>query len=251
MAHRKPTATFVTHDVTNQPPTLGDYNPYLTDPSLREALDREGAGWSEDAVSKLGALVGTERVRELGHNANRHLPELVAFDRFGHRIDEVEFHPSYHELMALGFAHNVPSIAWTAERDGGHVAHTAMQYLFTQAEAGICCPMAMAYAVIPTLRHHRGLAAAWEPRLLSNRYDPRCLPADEKTGVTIGMARTEKQGGSDVRAGTTRAEASGGGPDEFVLTGHKWFCSRCNARSTSRQMTFPDPSQMLLRGASR
>src|SRR5690606_23240492 len=168
---------------------------------------------------------GSERVRELGHLANRFAPELVTHDRYGRRIDEVTFHPAWHELMSLGIAHGVPSIAWTETRAGSHVAHAAMQYVLTQAEAGICCPMAMAYAAIPTLRRHRGLAAEWEPRLLSTNYDPRCIPAEEKSGATIGMAMTEKQGGSDVRVNSTLAEPAGGGPDEFVLTGHKWFCS--------------------------
>ena len=225
MAHREPIATLATHEVTNQPPPLGDYNTYESDPALREALHREGAAWAEAAISDLAGVTGSERARELGHIANRHAPELVTHDRFGRRIDEVVFHPAYHELMAIGISHRVPSIAWTETRHGGHVAHAAMQYILTQAEAGVCCPMAMAYAAIPTLRHHRELAAEWEPRLLSTQYDPRCVPAAEKAGVTIGMAMTEKQGGSDVRANTTLAEPDGGAPDAFVLTGHKWFCS--------------------------
>jgi putative acyl-CoA dehydrogenase len=225
MTHRNPIAGLATHAVTNQPPPIGDYNSYDTDPALREALRREGAGWAEKTVSGLGAVTGSERVRELGHLANRHVPELVVYDRYGHRIDEVSFHPAYHELMAMAISHRVPSIPWTAKRTGGHVAHAAMQYLLTQAEAGICCPMAMAYAAVPPLRKHVDLAAEWEPRLLANKYDPRCLPASEKAGVTIGMAMTEKQGGSDLRTNTTRAEQSGDAPDQFVLTGHKWFCS--------------------------
>ena len=225
MAYREPIATLATHEVTNQPPPLGDYNLYASDPALREALHREGAGWAEAALSDLAATAGSERVRELGHTANRYAPELVTHDRFGRRIDEVAFHPAWHELMALGIGHRVPSIAWTEARGGSHVAHAAMQYILTQAEAGICCPMAMAYAAIPTLRRHPALAAEWEPRLLSTAYDPRSIPAAEKSGVTIGMAMTEKQGGSDVRANTTLAEPAGGGPDQFVLTGHKWFCS--------------------------
>ena len=225
MTHRNPTASLATHSVTNQPPPIDDYNSFETDPGLREAMRREGAGWAVKAVAKLGAVTGSVRVRELGHLANRHVPELVAYDRYGHRLDEVSFHPAYHELMALATGHRVPSIAWTAKRNGGHVAHAAMQYLLTQAEAGICCPMAMAYAAIPVLRNHAALAAVWEPLLLAGTYDPRSLPATEKTGVTIGMAMTEKQGGSDLRANTTRAAAAGTSPDHFVLTGHKWFCS--------------------------
>jgi putative acyl-CoA dehydrogenase len=225
MAYREPIANLPTHKVTNQPPPLGDFNAYDSDPAMREAVHREGAGWADRNIADLGAAAGSERVRELGHAANRYLPELVTHDRFGRRIDEVAFHPAWHELMALGFAHRVPSIAWTERRRGSHVAHAAMQYVLTQAEAGVCCPMAMAYAAIPTLRRHPSLAAEWEPRLLSAEYDPRSIPAAEKAGATIGMAMTEKQGGSDVRANTTLAEPAGGGADEFVLTGHKWFCS--------------------------
>jgi putative acyl-CoA dehydrogenase len=225
MAPRAPVSSLATHEVTNQPPPQGDIDPYLDDPSLREALHREGAGWAEEAVSALAAESGTERVRELGHLANKHVPELHTHDRFGRRIDEVAFHPGYHELMALAIRHRVPSIAWTEARPGGHVAHAAMQYVLTQAEAGICCPMAMNYAAIPALAHNPALAAAWKTGLLSTEYDPRCIPAGEKSGLTVGMAMTEKQGGSDVRTNTTRAERSGDSPDTYVLTGHKWFCS--------------------------
>ena len=225
MTYRNPSTVLATHQVTNQPPEIGDYNPYLSDPTLRDAVGREGGGWAEDRLTALGAEIGSERVRALGHTANRQIPELRTHDRFGHRIDEVDFHPAYHQLMALAISHGAHSIPWTDNRDGGHVAHAAMQYLLTQAEAGICCPIAMAYAAIPTLRQHVGLAADWEPRLLANAYDPSCIPAAEKSGVTIGMAMTEKQGGSDVRANTTRAVLSDPKSDEYALTGHKWFCS--------------------------
>jgi putative acyl-CoA dehydrogenase len=227
MPPRDPISQLDTHDVTNQPLPLVDYNLFDTDPVLREALHREGGGWAEDKVRAFGAALGSERTLELGATANRIVPELRAFDRYGQRIDEVEFHPAYHELMALGMAHEVHSIAWRAEQPGGHVAHTALEYLLTQVEAGVCCPLTMTKAAIPILRRQPSLAQVWEPLILSAHYDPRAVPVGEKRGATIGMAMTEKQGGSDVRTNTTRARALG--PCEqgqaFALTGHKWFCS--------------------------
>lgn len=227
MSAREPLAILATHEVTNQPPPLEDYNLFDGDAPLREALEREGAGWATDRVREFGGVLGSARVIELGYLANRHTPELRAFDRFGHRVDEVDYHPAYHEMMALAVEHRVPSIAWAEARPGGHVAHTALEYLLIQAEAGVCCPMTMTYAVLPALRNQPEIAAEWEPRVLAAQYDPRSIPADEKTGVTLGMAMTEKQGGSDVRSNTTRADPLGrGGPgEEYALTGHKWFCS--------------------------
>lgn len=227
MPPRDPSTQLDTHEVTNQPPPLVDYNLYDGDAVLREALHREGGGWAEDKVRAFGAALGSERVLALGATANRFTPELRAFDRFGQRIDEVEFHPSYHELMALGIEHGVHSIAWGAEQPGGHVVHTALEYLLTQVEAGVCCPLTMTNASIPMLRRQPALAEQWEPLILSSHYDPRAVPVSEKRGATIGMAMTEKQGGSDVRANTTRAHELGACEQgqAFALTGHKWFCS--------------------------
>ncbi len=227
MSARDPLVLLGTHEVTNQPPLLEGYNLYDTDPALKEALHREGAGWAEDEVRAFGAVAGSERVIRLGHTANRYDPELRVFDRFGRRIDEVEYHPAYHALMALAIERGIHSVAWTAKSPGGHVAHTALEHLLTQAEAGVCCPVTMTYAVIPTLRRQPEIAAVWEPLILSNEYDPRCVPAEDKAGATVGMAMTEKQGGSDVDTNTTRADAigDGGSGGEYELTGHKWFCS--------------------------
>ena len=227
MSAREPVSQLGTHEVTNQPPPFEGVNLYDADPALKAALHREGAGWAEAQVRAFGAVVGDARVLGLGRAANRHGPELKVFDPGGRRIDEVEFHPAYHELMALAVRHGVHSIAWTAKRPGGHVAHSALEYLLTQAEAGVCCPITMTYAAIPTLRRQPEIARAWEPRILSGDYDQRSIPAAEKTGATIGMAMTEKQGGSDVRANTTRARpvGSGGPGGEYELIGHKWFCS--------------------------
>jgi len=224
MPPRQPISVFDSHEVTNQPPPLVDYNLFDSDPILRAALEREGGGWAAARASAFGARLGSEQVAELAESADRHPPELRSFDRFGHRLDEVVYHPAYHELMALAKSQEVHSIAWTAARPGGQVVHMALEYLLAQVEAGVCCPITMTYAAVPALRKQPDLAAEWEARVTSAAYDPRFVPAAEKPGVTIGMAMTEKQGGSDVRANTTRARALGQS-GEFELTGHKWFCS--------------------------
>jgi putative acyl-CoA dehydrogenase len=213
-----------THRVENQPPPIDGVNLFQADPGLRAALDRSGAGWAAPAVSSLGRTVGSADTLALGDLANRHIPQLHAFDRYGARIDEVEFHPAYHSLLRLGLEDEIHSVAWTAEKPGGHTVHAALEYLLTQAEAGVCCPITMTYASIPTLRQAPELAEHWAPLILTPGYDPRPIPASEKGCATIGMAMTEKQGGSDVRANTTRAEATGV-DGEYILTGHKWFCS--------------------------
>ncbi len=224
MPPRSPITSLSSHEVTNQPPPLPAHNLFDSDPILRAALAREGAGWAEEKVREFGAVLGTERVAELADAANRFPPELRSFDRYGNRLDEVVYHPAYHELMSLAKTHAVHSIAWTDARAGGHVAHMALEYLLVQAEPGVCCPITMTYAAIPTLRKQPDIAAQWLPLVTAAAYDPRFIPATEKTGLTIGMAMTEKQGGSDVRANTTRASPLSA-EGEFELTGHKWFCS--------------------------
>jgi len=223
MASLKPTTRLQTHEVINQPPVLENINLYNFDAALNEAVNREGGGWAAASLHALGERVGSAEVQEWAEQANRNPPQLRAFDRFGQRIDEVEFHPAYHRLMALGIEHGISACAWTADQ-GGHVTHSAMLYLMTLADPGVCCPMSMTYAVIPTLRYNSAIANEWEPRILAARYDQSVRPADEKSGVTLGMAMTEKQGGSDLRSNTTRATplpADGA----FELVGHKWFCS--------------------------
>jgi putative acyl-CoA dehydrogenase len=222
MADRAPETDLATHSVTNQPPPFENVNLYTSDVALREAVAREGAGWMADALTDFGARTGSAEVADWARRANRQPPELRTFDRFGHRIDEVDYHPAYHWLMDLGLRHGVSSIAWTAD-SGGHAAHAALLFLMAQAEAGVCCPMSMTYACVPPLRHQPDLADAWIPRVTAARYDPASAPAPEKTGATIGMAMTEKQGGSDVRANSTQARPLGDGA--YDLVGHKWFCS--------------------------
>lgn len=222
-----PFPPFSTHQVLNQVAALPDYNAFTSDRALSEAVAREGAGWAQDRLRAFGSVVGSERVRALAEQADRNPPELHTHDRAGNRIDRVEFHPAYHELMGLAFGAGTHSLAWTADRQGAHVARAALSFLWNQAENGTACPVAMSFAALPVLRRQPDIAKQWEPRLVASAYDPRPLPPDQKTGVTIGMALTEKQGGSDLRAITTQAHPAGpGGPGgEYRITGHKWFCS--------------------------
>ena len=216
-----------THQVVNQPPPLGDVDLLERDLALREGLQRAGAAWALERVSRYAREMGSERVAMLGHEANRHAPELRVFDRFGHRIDEVAFHPAWHELMSLAMAHAVHSLPWLEQRAGAQAARSAMQSILSQVEAGHGCPISMTFASVPTLRSEPAVADEWVPRVLSSEYDPRARPAKHKRSATLGMAMTEKQGGSDVRANTTRAHPVTGdvAGDEVELIGHKWFCS--------------------------
>jgi putative acyl-CoA dehydrogenase len=226
-----PHTRWSTHDVTNQVPPLSGDDLFSGDLALQEGLAREGAAWAEGRLRAFGARLGSEEVRQWGRDANRHGPELVTFDRTGHRVDEVRFHPAYHQLFTLAKAHDVHGIAWHADdaptpsagRPGGHVAHAALEYQLAQIEAGVCCPITMTYAAVPTLRHEPALAETWVPRLLGRDYDPRLLEPGAKASCSVGMAMTEKQGGSDVRANTTVATDNLDGT--WSLTGHKWFCS--------------------------
>ncbi len=218
---------FTTHEVINQVPPQSPYNAYATDIALRKALAHEGGAWAEKELIAFGNVVGDDMMAQ-GFLANENKPVFKPFDRFGHRIDEVEFHPAYHRLMALGIEHGVTNFSWRhAERSGAHVARAALMYLHSQADQGTSCPLTMTHAAIPVLRQSRVLSDAWLPRILSTEYDPRHVPAWEKRGNTIGMGMTEKQGGSDVRANTTRAFPVGAtGPDQlYELVGHKWFMS--------------------------
>ncbi|MFI4964386.1 MAG: isovaleryl-CoA dehydrogenase, partial [Caulobacterales bacterium] len=215
---------FRTHEVFNQPPPLADYDLFATDRPLVEAVRREGAGWAVDRLGELGRTLGLAPTLELGVEANRHPPVLKAFDRFGRRRDIVEFHPAWHELMSLAVAEGLHTGPWAEPRPGAHVARAAGFYMLGQVEAGVQCPMAMTYGAAAVLRRDPKLAAEWLPRLLSRQYDPSFRPAGEKRGALMGMGLTEKQGGSDLRSNTTRAEPVEGG-DAYRLVGHKWFFS--------------------------
>jgi putative acyl-CoA dehydrogenase len=218
---------FGTHEVVNQPPPLVDYNVFETDRPLVEAVRREGGEWAEARISAVGALAGEARTIELGALANEHPPKLRTHDRFGNRVDEVEFHPAWDELLGRAVEHELHCSPWKDPRPGAHVARGAAFMCMSHAEAGIGCPISMTYSVIPALRAQPELAAEWEPRFLSTSYDPRNAPAPGKAGALAGMGMTEKQGGTDVRANTTVARpVNGGGPGaEYELTGHKWFMS--------------------------
>ena len=219
---------FATHEVMNQATALVGHNAFSDDRLLREIADREPIGWASALLSDAGRTVASARVAQLARDANRHGPELKSHDRFGHRVDQIEFHPAWHELMSLAIGHGTHSLSWTARKPGAHVARGLLSYLWNQGENGICCPLGMTYSAIPALRLQPELAAVWEPFILSTRYDPSAAPMHKKTGGTVGMTLTEKQAGSDLRATqtTARPATSRRGPgDAYVIDGHKWFFS--------------------------
>jgi putative acyl-CoA dehydrogenase len=215
-----------THTVFNQTPPLEGLDLFTTNVPLVEALHREGASWASERAAQLGRLVGGEPQR-WGREANENKPVLKLFDRNGNRIDEVEFHPAWHHLMRMGVEHELHSLPWTSEEPATHAARAALYMTAMQAEAGYACPITMTFAVVPALRAEPELHAEWEPLVTATSYDPRLIPAAEKGSAIAGMAMTEKQGGSDVRANTTLARPlnGGGAGAEYELTGHKWFCS--------------------------
>ncbi|MEU8386072.1 isovaleryl-CoA dehydrogenase [Streptosporangium sp. NPDC048865] len=212
----------MTHDVFNQAHPLTGHD-VSADAALMDGVVREGAGWATGELRRLGLLAGSEQAQEWGRLANEHPPVLRTHDRYGRRIDEVEFHPAWHELMTVAVDNGMHATPWSSARPGAHVARAAKFYVWSQVEAGHGCPISMTYASIAALRHSPALAADWEPLLASRSYDFGLRPPLGKRGVLAGMAMTEKQGGSDVRAGTTRAEPRGDG--SYTLTGHKWFNS--------------------------
>lgn len=222
MAHRNPRTRLATHEVLNQPPPLEDVNLYAADEILTSACAWSGAAVHGERLTQFGARVGSAEAQAWGAQANRNPPVFQPYDRYGRRIDEVEFHPAYHQLMALGLEAGVSGAAWNVS-EAGHVLHAALLFLMGEADYGVCCPMSMTYAVVPALRAEPDVAQEWAPRVTAEAYDARFIPAAEKRAATMGMAMTEKQGGSDIRANTTHAERQGDG--SYLLTGHKWFCS--------------------------
>jgi putative acyl-CoA dehydrogenase len=216
------TTPFSTHEVTNQVPPFDGVDRFSVNVPLVEALEREGAGDWRARCEEAGRVWGGEP-QEWGRLANENPPRLRTHDRYGNRIDEVEFHPSYHQLMALSSEHEMHSLPWTSDRPGAHVARAAI-YMSSQADAGHGCPITMTFAAVPALRATPSLAAEWEQLLMARAYDGELKPAREKGSAKCGMAMTEKQGGSDVRSNTTHAEPDAGS-DWWRITGHKWFCS--------------------------
>ena len=228
MNHLRPIKQLPTHEVENMPPYMGNQDLWKNDKNLRDAVNREGAGWAEKNLSAFGHLMGCTEMFDHAEKANKNPPELKAFDQYGNRINYVDYHPSYHHLLGVAIKNEIPSFAWNHKKEGSQVAHMALTYMFSQVEGGVMCPMAMTYSVIPALKHNPDLEAQWLPKVLSNEYDDRDIPIDQKLGGTIGMFMTEKQGGSDVRANSTRAKpvsSSVGNGSEYLLTGHKYFCS--------------------------
>jgi putative acyl-CoA dehydrogenase len=219
-------APWKTHEVRNQAPPLESWDVFSTNTALVEAVEREGASWVRERAVQLGRLIGGEPPR-WGVLANEHKPVLHTHDRYGNRIDEVEFHPAWHKLMELGVEWELHALPWRSAQAAAHAARAALYMTAMQAEAGFACPITMTFAAIPALRAQPELAAEWEPLLTAASYDPRSIPAAIKGSAICGMAMTEKQGGSDVRANTTAARPlGGGGPGaEYELVGHKWFCS--------------------------
>ena len=211
-----------THEVINQPPPLEGLNGYLADRALVEAVRREGAAWGDPELVEAGAFVWSTEARHWGRAAEANRPVLQTHDRHGNRIDRVEYHPAYHQLMAAAVARGLHGAAWSDPRPGAHVLRCAKTIVWSPVDYGHMCPLSMSYSVIPALRTEPVLTEQWEPKLTGREYDGRDLPASAKPGLTAGMAMTEKQGGSDVRANSTIARPAA---DGYALTGHKWFCS--------------------------
>ncbi|SDK87776.1 putative acyl-CoA dehydrogenase [Glycomyces sambucus] len=212
-----------THVVANQPPPLADLNLWDANAPLREAASWAGADWIEADARRLGGVLGTAEAARWAEEAHRYPPVLRTHDRYGNRADEVDFHPSWHRFMGLAVEYGAHAMPWAAAKPGAHAARAVLMSLLAQVEPGHCCPVSMTYAAVPALRAEPALAAEWEPRITSLTYDFGLRPAADKAGVLIGMAMTEKQGGSDVRANTTTATPAADGL--YTLRGHKWFCS--------------------------
>ena len=209
-----------THEVLNQPPPLEDYNVLDADLALVEALEREGGGWGIDRVRDAGALGGTHEAQEHARRSEHNEPVLKTHDRYGHRVNEVELDPSWHWLLRQAIEREIHSLPWRDPQPGAHVVRAALMNVWSQVGAGVMCPVSMTYSMIPALRDAAPeLAEEWEPRLTKPAYGER-----GEQGALGGMAMTEKQGGSDVRANTTRAEPTSE-DGVYELTGHKWFCS--------------------------
>ena len=219
---------FDTHEVLNQPPALENVNLFTTDKAMANAAAAMGAAHASDRLTAYGAVLGRAETIEAGRLAHRFPPELKTFDRFGNRVDRVEFHPAWHRIMGLIVGEGLHSGPWVEPGPGAHTARAAAYIMHAQVEPGSQCPTTMTYGSVPALRGQSGLAATVLGKIGTRSYDPRDIPVADKTGALVGMGMTEKQGGSDVRSNTTVAApaVSGGGPGaEFLLTGHKWFFS--------------------------
>lgn len=228
-----------THEVFNQVPPFEGINLYESDSSLKKLISRHDAEWFTPQLLEYGKLMGSTKWIKKGWQANEYTPVFHSHDRQGNRIDTVEFHPAYHDLMKVALENGLHSLPWTSSKKGAHFARLAIYYLHAQNEQGTGCPITMTFSCVPALQNHFPQPEQWLKRITHNSYDPENKPWTEKSGLTIGMAMTEKQGGTDVRANTTRAVPIGtAGPGEaYELTGHKWFCSApmCDAFLTLAQ----------------
>jgi putative acyl-CoA dehydrogenase len=215
-----------THEVFNQPAPFADRNLFTGNASLRDAVHFNARWLDTGELGEIGERTGSQAMQEHARLANVHTPRLLTHDRFGHRVDQVEFHPSYHALMDLAVSSGLHGAPWV-EGQHAHVRRAAGFMLFTELEPSTLCPISMSYAVAPALKGNAALAAEWGPKLTQRRYDPRFAPVSQKAGVTMGMGMTEKQGGSDVRANTTQARLDGRDAwgERYTLVGHKWFFS--------------------------
>src|SRR3954469_15188430 len=214
---------YATHEVLHQAPPLADYDACGTDGTLPSVVAAFEAEWAESPLHQAGQTVGSAHVQELARQANRNLPELRTHDRFGNRVDRIDFHPAWHELMGLAIGQETHALCWNNPRPGAQVARAALSYLWNQGENGICCPIGMTYSAVPILRRDPARWTEWGHLITSTSYDRRQVSATDKTGATVGMAMTEKQGGSDLRRTQTRALPNGDGT--WSLVGHKWFFS--------------------------
>jgi putative acyl-CoA dehydrogenase len=217
-----PRTTLPTHDIRNQVPPLGDDDLLEQDVGLKEAILQYQGESHLPLLQNFATTAGSQSFVEYGFQANRYPPELKAFDRYGQRIDQVDFHPAYHHLMRFGLESGCSAIAWQKEK--GHLAHAAMLYMLIQTEAGVCCPISMTYASVPVLKQNPKLSSVIDG-IMHQKYDERCMPMDQKNGLTIGMAMTEKAGGSDVRANLSIAQPIDQTQETYLLRGHKFFCS--------------------------
>lgn len=220
-------STSGTHNVFNQSVALDNYNPATADLALQAGIRHYDGDWGLESINRYGALTGRAGSILLGFQANENKPVFNSHDRFGHRVDEVVYHPAYHQLMAMAFDEGIHADAWQHPKPGSHVVRCAKAYLQAQLEAGHGCPLTMTFAAVPTLKLTPKIAEQWLPKVLHHSYDPRNVPFGEKSAVTIGMGMTEKQGGSDVRANTTQARplSNAGAGELYQLVGHKWFLS--------------------------
>lgn len=218
---------FDTHQVSNQPKPLTDYNLMLSDPQLVHWVQHFNGHWGASDIQELASTLGQPAWIERGHTANEHIPQLFTHDAAGYRRDEVRYHPAYHALMDLAISHNIHALPWQTQQAGAHVVRMAKNYCHNQNEAGSACPLTMTFACHPSLQASPAIAQHWLPGVTASQYDPSNQPMQGKKGLTIGMAMTEKQGGTDVRANTSRAiyDGSDDWGERYLMSGHKWFCS--------------------------